>query len=210
MHQNVHPVTTLRGLMLRAPVSLSLLAPAFVAGVLLVAMAPAAATEQVGVATAAARIQLQSPAFDNGGTIPAEYTCEGAGESPPLRWDHAPDRIERIESIVVMVENLDAGEPGFMHWVVYDLPGDRSGLDAGVAPAPDVPGGGLQGNNGFGETGYRAPCPESGSSERFHFHVYMLDTATGLEAGMTRGQVMARMRESIRGYGDLVGVATRP
>ena len=37
-------------------------------------------------------MELTSPAFDSGATIPKRYTCEGANVSPPLAW--SADMVE--------------------------------------------------------------------------------------------------------------------
>ena len=35
-------------------------------------------------------LQIHSPAFTDGGEIPAKYTCEGDDVSPPLAWEGIP------------------------------------------------------------------------------------------------------------------------
>jgi phosphatidylethanolamine-binding protein (PEBP) family uncharacterized protein len=43
-------------------------------------------------------ISVSSSAFQEGGTIPAKYTCDGNDISPPLKWAGAP---EGTKSLVV-------------------------------------------------------------------------------------------------------------
>ena len=42
------------------------------------------------MATLAVALVLSSPVFQNGGTIPKRYTCDGANVSPALRWTMPP------------------------------------------------------------------------------------------------------------------------
>ena len=37
---------------------------------------------------------IMSSAFQEGGMIPAKYTCDGQDVSPPLSWNGVPDRGE--------------------------------------------------------------------------------------------------------------------
>ena len=41
-------------------------------------------------------MKLTSPAFQNDQTIPAKYTCEGTGVSPPLAWQGVPARAKSL------------------------------------------------------------------------------------------------------------------
>ncbi len=36
-------------------------------------------------------ITVTSPAFRDGESIPARFTCDGEGGSPPLTWENVPD-----------------------------------------------------------------------------------------------------------------------
>jgi phosphatidylethanolamine-binding protein (PEBP) family uncharacterized protein len=49
---------------------------------------------------------LASPTIPPGGEIPSQYTCDGAGISPPLTWCGLPDETE---SLVLVVEYPNAG-----------------------------------------------------------------------------------------------------
>ena len=47
------------------------------------------------------RITLASDAFDDGGPIPAQYGCEGIGETPALRWSDPPAGTTSFALVVV-------------------------------------------------------------------------------------------------------------
>ena len=58
----------------------------------------------------------------------------------------------------------DPDAPGgvFTHWVVFNLPATSRGLPEAVPSRSGIDGGGLQGKNDFGRTGYGGPCPPPG------------------------------------------------
>jgi len=105
---------------------------------------------------------LQSRAFDNDHAIPEKYTCKGNDISPPLAWTGVP---EGTRSLVLIVDDPDAPDPKapkmtWVHWVLYNLPPDTTGLAEGMT-APQLPEGAQEGINDWRHTGYRGPCPPS-------------------------------------------------
>ena len=67
------------------------------------------------------RLDLQSPAFSAGFPIPRDYTADGANVSPPLLWTDPPDGTK---SFALICEDPDAPRGTFVHWVLFNLPGD--------------------------------------------------------------------------------------
>jgi Raf kinase inhibitor-like YbhB/YbcL family protein len=113
-------------------------------------------------ANTGAGLTLESSAFTDGGDIPVEFTCNGEDTSPPLEWSGAsPMAI----GYALIMEDLDAD--GFVHWVVFNIPGDTTSLAAGDD------GGGTVGTNQLGTQRYRGPCPPSGNHE-YQFTLYSL------------------------------------
>src|SRR4051812_30845243 len=98
------------------------------------------------------KLSLNSTAFAEGQTIPTQYTCDGADQSPPLAWGEPP---QGTQSFALVVDDPDAPSGLFRHWAVYDIPAGTRSLDAGQAT-------GSQAVNGFGKTGYGGPCPPKG------------------------------------------------
>src|SRR5918911_4226084 len=72
---------------------------------------------------------MKSPAFADGHQIPARYTRDGENVSPPLEWSGAP---AGAQSYVLIIEDPDAPSGTFRHWAVYNIPGDRTGLQEGA------------------------------------------------------------------------------
>jgi hypothetical protein len=121
-------------------------------------------------------ITLTSPAFSQNGEIPKRHTCDGEDTSPALKWSALP---EGSKSLALIVDDPDAPDPAapkmtWVHWVLYNIPPDVSGLAEGVRPQ-DLPPGTKQGVNDWKRTGYGGPCPPIGRHRYFH-KLYALDT----------------------------------
>ena len=98
-------------------------------------------------------LKPKSTAFREGGKIPTRYTCEGNDISPPLTWKGVPDNTR---SLVLIIDDPDAPDPRapkmtWVHWVLYNIPPDTTGLAEGTA---DLPTGTGEGVNDWRRTGY--------------------------------------------------------
>jgi Raf kinase inhibitor-like YbhB/YbcL family protein len=128
-----------------------------------------------GQTTAPPALVLTSSAFDVGGTIPIEFTCDGAGKSPPLVWGSVP---EHTVELALTVTDSDAS--GFVHWVVAGLDPSVQALTTDV-----VPDGAVQARNDKGTVGWTGPCPPKGSdAHHYIFTLYALTGPSGVTAGM--------------------------
>ena len=78
-----------------------------------------------GSTTTEAGLVLTSAGFEDNEAIPAEYTCLGKDASPQLLWSGVP--VEAAE-LTLIVEDPDAPDPPFVHWVVYGLDPSMRGL----------------------------------------------------------------------------------
>ena len=150
-------------------------------------------------------LTFTSAAFEDGGSIPRKYTCEGDDVSPPLRWDGVPGDVQ---SLALIVDDPDAPDPAapkmtYVHWVLYNIPPDAGGL-AEAVPADGLPGMTEEGLNDWKRTGYGGPCPPIGR-HRYFFKLYALDTVlAGLQAP-TKAEVEAAMRGHVIASTELVG-----
>jgi len=122
-------------------------------------------------------LALTSTAFEPGGAIPAEYTCQGKNVSVPLAWSGLP---VGTRSLALIVDDPDAPDPAapkmtWVHWVLYNIPPTATGLPEAVEPKA-LPAGTLEGRNDWGRTGYGGPCPPVGR-HRYFFKLYALDVA---------------------------------
>jgi Raf kinase inhibitor-like YbhB/YbcL family protein len=147
-------------------------------------------------------IRLSSPVVREGGVLPREYTCDGAGGPPPLRWTGVPGRAR---SLALLVEDPDAPDGTFVHWTLWGLPASDGGLEAGR-----VPPGARQGANGFGDPGWGAPCPPKGDARhRYVFHLYALSRPLDTSAGAQAQAVRDAIGETAIAQGRLVVTVDR-
>jgi PKD repeat protein/phosphatidylethanolamine-binding protein (PEBP) family uncharacterized protein len=72
-----------------------------------------------------------SSAFQDGGTLPATFTCDGAGggHSPPLAWAGAPEGTVEF-AITMTTVALDGVK---YNWVLYHIPANVTSLSENVA-----------------------------------------------------------------------------
>jgi Raf kinase inhibitor-like YbhB/YbcL family protein len=127
-------------------------------------------------------MHLASAAFEHEGFIPRRYTCAGDDASPPLALRDIP--AEAV-SLALIMDDPDAPAGTWDHWIAYDIPPTAAIPEAAASL-------GTPGTNSWGDTGYRGPCPPSGT-HRYTITVYALDTRLGLEGGADKAAVRAAM-----------------
>lgn len=146
-------------------------------------------------------IKITSSAFEDGGLIPAKYTCDGADVSPPLQWDAVP---EGTKSIALISDDPDAPMGTWVHWVLFNLPAQTRELPENVPLDETLPNGAKQGITDFGRVGYGGPCPPSGT-HRYFFKIYALDTELQIDTGAGKRGLLKAMEGHILGQGQLMG-----
>ena len=154
-------------------------------------------------------MKLSSPSFENQGTIPEKFTCDGEDISPVLEWFGAP---EGSETFVLIVDDPDAPDPAnprmtWVHWVLYNIPAAVGSLPEGVEDS-DLPDGTLQGRNDWNKTGYGGPCPPIGQHRYFH-KLYALDTALSDLGQPTKEKLEKAMDGHVLSQAELIGVYQR-
>ena len=149
--------------------------------------------------------ELTSAAFAAGERIPRKYTCDGEDISPPLKWSNAP---QDAQSFALIADDPDAPIGTWVHWVLYNLPGQTVALAQAVPPDADLPDGGRHGKNSWGRLGYGGPCPPGGT-HRYFFKLYALDTVLDLAAGASKEQLLQAMQGHILAQTELMGLYSR-
>jgi len=152
---------------------------------------------------------IRSTAFEDHGSIPVKYTCDGEDVSPPLTWSGVP---EKAKSLVLIVDDPDAPDPAnprmtWVHWVLYNLPPDSTGLPEAVRPN-QLPPGTRQGLNDWKRTGYGGPCPPIGR-HRYFFKLYALDTVLPDLGEATKAQLEHAMVDHVLSQAQIVGTYER-
>ncbi len=133
------------------------------------------------------RLTVTSAAFQDGGEIPTENTCEGPDQQPPLQWAGAP---AQTKAYAVIVDDPDAPAKTWVHLVALTT---AASLGEGVT----------YGTNDFDKAAWGGPCPPSGR-HHYHFKVYALDAPVG-SAGITKDALLAQIQGHVLAQGELVG-----
>jgi Raf kinase inhibitor-like YbhB/YbcL family protein len=174
----------------------------FIPAVLCIALASCGAREDKAVA----QFTLTSAAFQNGATIPTQFTCDGAGRSPPLAWTDPP---AGSRSFALVVDDPDAPHGTFHHWGAFDISADLRLLAEG---AGNSPGGAIaEAVNDMGKVGYGGPCPPKGDKpHHYHFKLYALDVdRLSLPPDPKIPAVESEAQKHVVGRAELVGIYQR-
>jgi len=151
-------------------------------------------------------MRLVSSAFQAGEAIPTRFTCEGENISPELSWTEAP---KETKSFALIVHDPDAPRAnGFVHWLLYQIPGNVTHIPEIVSQQPSIKNLGVQGKNDGGKIGYMGPCPPSGT-HRYFFYLYSLNGELDLQPGASHDEVIAAIRGKIIEQTELVGLYTK-
>lgn len=132
---------------------------------------------------------ITSPVFDEGGNIPATFTCDGANTSPQLDWVNAP--AGTMSFAIVFTDTTN----GLIHSVIYDIPANVTGLPADVDPLyePQDVVGAHQTRAFSNQFGYAGPCPPANDGPHlYEFALYALDATPLPTATMQTTRVQAK------------------
>jgi phosphatidylethanolamine-binding protein (PEBP) family uncharacterized protein len=119
-------------------------------------------------AQTASSFTLSSPAFTDGGTLPAEFTCDGKRASPPLTWSNAP---AATRFFAVTMHHIPAPGEKHVYLVVYNIPATVTSLPEN---ARDIGVFGINTVNGQQE--YTPPCSKGPGPKLYTMTVYALSS----------------------------------
>ena len=155
-------------------------------------------------------LTLSSLAFVDHGPLPARYTADGEGVSPPLQWQGVP---AGAASLVLVVEDADAPTPEpLVHAIAVDLPPGDGGLPEGAIggeaeAGPDV----HEGRNSYLFAGWLPPDPPPGHGEhRYAFQLFALGPGEPFKGKPGRDDVLEAIQARALASGILVGIYERP
>lgn len=148
-----------------------------------------------------AKLTLTSDAFRNGQPIPSQYTCDGAGQTPALKWDEPP---QGTKSFALVVDDPDAPSGTFRHWGVHDIPASARLIGGSQHVGTEV-------TNDFGKRGYGGPCPPKGHGpHHYHFKLFALDAdRLNLGANAKVVEVENAAQQHALAQGELIGTYER-
>lgn len=143
-------------------------------------------------------LTITSSAFKEGGMIPAKYTCTGGESSPPLSITGMPSGTK---SLALIVHDPDAPKAGGVtQWLAWNLPADGNIAENFK--------GGTQGMNSDHKTGYKGPCPPSGT-HHYNFYVYALDTQLQLDSNTDKARLEKALQGHVLAQGKLTGLYSK-
>jgi Raf kinase inhibitor-like YbhB/YbcL family protein len=141
-------------------------------------------------------MQITSQVFTNGGKIPDQYTKYGENRIPPLHFEEVP---ERARSLALIVDDPDAPNGTFNHWLLFNVDPRTRDIKEDAVPVMAT-----QGRNDYGEVAYGGPQPPSGE-HRYFFKAYALDTVLPLSRGTHRADLEREMRDHVIDSATLMG-----
>jgi len=149
---------------------------------------------------------VTSPAFPQGGMIPAQYTCTGADTSPALQWSGTP---ANTVSFALIVDDPDAPAGTWVHWLLWNVPPSLHSLPEDVPKRDQLDDGSRQGRTDFRKVGYYGPCPPGGATHRYFFRLFALDSKLDLAAGAGRSNLDDAMKGHILAQAEYMGTFHR-
>jgi Raf kinase inhibitor-like YbhB/YbcL family protein len=149
-----------------------------------------------------AGIELRSSAFSDHDLIPGRHAHDRDNVSPALQWSGVPDGTAEL---MLLCEDPDAPSGTFLHWLV-------TGIDPVAAEVAEgqVPRGGQEWPNGFGEKGWGGPQPPVGdAAHRYFFRLYALPSPVRLPAEPDADDVHGAVDDVALASGTRVGLYQR-
>lgn len=143
------------------------------------------------------RLQVEAPSF--AGAVAARHSAYFQNEPPVVRWS----AVAGAASYALVLQDPDApGAKPYVHWVVFDLPGEALAWTAGA---------GVNGATSKSAAGgYFGPRPPGGKPHAYHLQVFALDTRLGLPAGAKLETVLEAMQGHVLASGEVIGTFAKP
>ncbi len=151
---------------------------------------------------------VHSRAFVHGAPLPARYTADGDGLSPPIQWHNVP---ATTRSVAIVIEDADSPTPRpLVHAIVWNLPGEDGVLGEGVLNAMHATGSTDLGRNSLLQHTYLPPDPPPGHGQhRYAFQVFALDSVPEHGVAPGRGALLDVLRDHVLASGLLIGTYER-
>ncbi len=122
-----------------------------------------------GLATPAA-LTVMSPEFGADKPLPPQFTCHGAGLSPPLLWSGGLSK--RPKSYAIVVDDGQAPITPYVYWIVFGISPDTTAIAQNQLPT-----GAKEALNSKGTTSYDPPCPAGPAFHSYRITVYALNAS---------------------------------
>jgi len=110
------------------------------------------------------RFTLESSDLKEGEYIQDKFTPQGSDIIPSLSWRNVPDKTK---SFAFCVEDPDAPNGTFYHWLIINISSDKTFIDNNNIPGKEI-------ENSWGQTKYKGPSPPGKNSHRYFFKLFAL------------------------------------
>lgn len=169
------------------------------------------AIQKIDLRAGMAALTVTSLAFKDHAPIPALYTADGAGTSPPIQWSGVPSQAA---SVLLIVEDADAPMPQpLVHAIVVDLPATADGSlrEGALNEHDDLPAEVKTGRHSFLQSGWLPPDPPPGHGvHRYAFQLFALAPGEAFSGTPGRDEVLTAVRDRGLASGWLIGTYERP
>lgn len=145
-------------------------------------------------------MKITSISFNDGGSIPSKFTCDGNKINPELSVADVP---QNVKSLALIMSDPDVPQGTFIHWVMWNIPADIKTVSEN-----SVPEGAGRGRNSANKNSYIGPCPPSGI-HRYFFNLYALDTILALPSSTGSQELQEAMNGHILDEAQLMGTYKR-
>ena len=146
---------------------------------------------------------LRSPAVEDGGQLPVEYTGDGERATLPLEWSGAPSGTK---SFALIMHHI-APDMAKWYWIIYDMPAKTKSLPK------NVKGTGALGNNSVnGRVGYAPPHSKGPGPKKYIYTLYALTAPPKIAVKpekVNREVLLSAMKGLILGKAELSVIYTR-
>ena len=141
-------------------------------------------------------MSVTSPEFRADVPLPQQFTCAGAGISPPLYWSEALS--QQPKSFAVVVDDGQAPITPYVYWIVFDISPSTTDIAENRLPT-----GARQAQNSAGTARYDPPCPQGSTLHAYRFTVYALDAFLKLPNGAGLQATWSAIAKHVIGVGRL-------
>ena len=127
--------------------------------------------------------------YPDGGTIPVEFTCDGANEVPVVEVVSVPPGAAEL---ALIVDDPDAPrDDPFVHWVVHGIPASAVQISDGDVTLS-------YGQNDAGTSAWFGPCPPEGDDpHRYRWRLFAPGDPLEVDEGVDGRELEAELAETV-------------
>lgn len=148
---------------------------------------------------------FKSTAFTDNGTLPKEYTCDGASTSPPMSWENLP---AGTKSVAVTMHHIPPEGGKHVYMVLYNIPLATTSIPANISGVGKF---GI--NTVNGKNAYSPPCSQGPGSKTYILTAYALSAEpviTTASSATTMDVLLNAIESTTLGTSTLTVTYTRP